>query len=209
MKLMAPQDILDALDGTAYLVDREGVIMAVGRPAWEAFAEETAADVQDGDAVVGKSLFTMFRGDAVKEAYRQLHDSAWLRRQRLISFEYRCDSPAIERHMRMSISAIQRGGETIAVLYQSQTLHQRSRIPMMIFNQEKWLREGMKYDDSQILTMCSYCHDVTWPVGAHAKNKRWISPDEYYRRLGPSDVVISHGICPSCFERVVRSNRVA
>lgn len=209
MTFVTSQDILDALDGTAYLADQAGTIIAVGRPAWEAFAEETAADVSDGDAVVGKSLFAMFRGDAVKDAYRELHDSAWLRRKRLISFEYRCDSPAVERRMRMSISAIRSDGETIAVLYQSQTLHQRSRIPMMIFSEEKWLREGMKYDDSQILGMCSYCHDVTWPVGAHADNKVWISPDEYYRRLGTSDVVISHGICPSCFERVVRSNRAA
>lgn len=180
--------------------------MAVGRPAWEAFAVETAADVRDGNAVVGKSLVAMFRGDAVKKAYRQLHESAWLRRQRLISFEYRCDSPAVERHMRMSISAIQHGSETIALLYQSQTLHQHSRIPMMMFSEEKWFCEGMKYEDSQILNMCSYCHDVTWPVGANAEDKTWISPDEYYRRLGSSEVVISHGICPSCFERVVQSN---
>ncbi|MFN4281706.1 MAG: hypothetical protein ACK4NA_03600 [Alphaproteobacteria bacterium] len=209
MKRIAAQDILDAIDGTAYLADRSGIIMAVGRPAWEAFAEETAADVSDSDAVVGRSLFDMFRGDPVKDAYRELHESAWLRGKRMISFEYRCDSPAVERHMRMSISAIRCGSETVAVLYQSQTLHQRSRIPMMMFEQEKWIREGMKYEDSQILGMCSYCHDVTWPVGAHAENKTWISPEEYYRRLGPSDVVISHGICPSCYERVVRSNKAA
>lgn len=200
------QEILDALDGTAYLSDRDGTITSVGQQGWLEFANDTDALIRDSKMVVGKKLFDMIRGESVKNSYRQLHESAWLRRRKRITFDYRCDSPAVRREMRMSISSIHRNDVTIALLYQSQIVSETARVPMMFFSEQKWLQEGSSYDKSKILKLCSYCHDVNWPIGADIENQVWISPEEYYQRLGPTDVMISHGVCPTCFDKIVTEN---
>jgi len=43
---------------------------------------------------------------------------------------------------------------------------------------------------------------VAWPPGANEDICSWIEAEDYYRRGGPEDVMVSHGICPACFDRL-------
>jgi hypothetical protein len=154
-------------------------------------------------AVIGTSLFAAISGDPLREAYRQMHAAVASGRRDASGFQYRCDSPAVERYMRMSIRPVTAGS---LVLYQSQILAEIPRPPINLFGHE-WRaagRPGLSPD--MIVELCSFCHRVVWPIGAQGPDQRWISPTEYYRLGGPADIAVSHGICLDCYAKVVRPN---
>jgi hypothetical protein len=197
------QELLNAVDGIAYLVGRDGAVLAAGHPSWVRFCAQNGADDLTVASVVGKCLFDMMLGEEVQAASRKLHDAVWTGRRAHITYGYRCDAPAVERHMRMSISQIVVAGAVRAALYQSLILSEISRIPLGIFAPEL-LTAGLKpFRPDHFVKICSYCSKVAWPPGAKQDVLAWIAPEEYYRRRGPSEVVVSHGICPDCSERVV------
>lgn len=193
--------LLKAITGVAYLVDGEGTIIAISDEAAESQdrAEEGAAP----PAYVGKSIFAMLHGDDVKASYQTLHHAVWSGKAGKYGFDYRCDAPDMERRMRMSVSLVSEGGEPMAVLYQSLLLSEEPRAPIPLFGADRLASHNKARPDDEILTLCSYCHVIAWPIGAEAATREWIEPPEYYRRGGASDVVVSHGICDCCFERVV------
>jgi len=53
-----------------------------------------------------------------------------------------------------------------------------------------------------LLGICSYCHYVRSPAAGSAE--RWITSDSYRQRNGTTEVVLSHGICPDCFDHLVK-----
>jgi hypothetical protein len=200
---VSAQHILDAMDGVAYLVALDGEILAVGEPDWSEFADANASPGLTAAAVVGTSLFAAIAGDPLREAFRRMHVSVGSGHRAEVGFQYRCDSPAIERHMRMSIRPVAAGG---LVLYQSQVLAEIPRPPLNLFARE-WRaagRQGLPAD--LVVVLCSFCHRVVWPIGADEAHQRWITPVEYYRLGGPSDIAVSHGLCPECYKVVVLPN---
>jgi hypothetical protein len=142
----------------------------------------------------------------VRDAYRRLHDAVSSGRRTLTVFEYRCDSPIAERHMRMSISAVTDREGVAAVLYQSQMLAAVPRPPLRLFAQE--LRAPRADPDTARpdVLLCAFCHRVAWPLDADRARRRWIDATEYYRRGGPSDVVVTDSICHACARHVVTPN---
>ncbi len=124
----------------------------------------------------------------------------------VVSYTYRCDTPAVERRMRMSLTALYLKDEQVGVLYQSILLSESVRAPISLF--EPVAMEA--YFDHErtrpMITLCSYCHAVAWPIGASRKDRDWIDPTDYYRRGGPDQARVSHGICPSCYETLVVDN---
>jgi hypothetical protein len=129
-----------------------------------------------------------------------MHDAACSGRFGTFGFAYRCDAPDIERNMFMSISRIVEGAETVAVLYQSIVVSELHRPPVPLFAFEA-LAEGAVSAD-RIVTLCSYCQKVAWPITV-AEQPEWIEAVEFYRRGGRTDAVVSHGICETCFEQIV------
>lgn len=196
--------LIDAMDGLAYLVALDGTIVAVGEPAWSKFAIVSGADALRGDAIVGGNLFSIGAEGEVLEVHKTLHDRIVESRRSSIAFEYRCDAPDMARRMRMAMTPVTVNGEIRAVLYQSVVLEETPRPPMSLF--EKIDRAGGSSADIPTVTLCSYCHDVAWPIDAPARERHWIEPEEYYRRGGPSDVVVSHGICDECYDRLMGSD---
>jgi len=190
--------LLDAMDGVAYLVDPPGRILAVGRRRWTEFATCNGAPDLAPEKVVGRSLFEMVGEVEVIRTCRKAHEVVSSGRRPLVSFDYRCDSPETERHMRLAVTPVGASGRIDAVLYQSQTMTEIPRPPMPLFSIVQRFSGNM--DDSRMVTLCSYCHDVAWPIGADAGRREWISPEIYYQRGGHSDVVVSHGICPDCYQ---------
>src|SRR6185437_7817078 len=126
--------------------------------------------------------------------------AAWSGRFDTFGFTYRCDAPDVERSMFMSISRIVEGTDTAAVLYQSIVVSELRRPPVPLFAFEALGQPAASAD--RIVTLCSYCQKVKWPV-AVAEQHEWIEAVEFYRRGGRTDAVASHGICESCIEQIV------
>jgi hypothetical protein len=192
--------LLDALDGVAYVVDSGGIILAVGRGGWCNFANENGVPELTPEVIVGSSLFSHIQGAKVRDVCRRIHDSVCRVERPVVSFEYRCDAPGLERRMRMSISAVRDRTGSVAALYQSQVLSEMPRMPLGLLARPS--RRAATIERATPVTLCSFCHNVAWPIGAPEQERTWIGIADYYRRGGVGDVAVSHGICPECIEAV-------
>lgn len=196
-----PQSILDAMDGLAYVTDRDGVLRLIGLPRWNRFADEVGAPDICGERIVGRSIFEMIGGRQVKDVARALHESVWRGQRDEIVFSYRCDAPTLKRNMRMAITPVRANGDIAGVLYQSHLLWETQRPPMDVFNPARRAPgSGSAEAEARVVRLCSYCHDVAWPPGqlTGADVEAWIPPEEYYRRGADADILVSHAICPRC-----------
>lgn len=189
--------LLDALDGVAWLTDADGIVLGYSGPAWQRFATDNEAPELAADGVLGRSLFDFVGGGPVLDATRRLHERC-CRLHRRVVYDYRCDSPRLERSMRMALSPVD-GADGPLVLYQSVLLGEAARARIGLFDRRR--REASAGVGEPPITLCSYCHDVRWPAGDAADS--WIAPTEHYRRGGSDSARVSHGICPRCYERVI------
>jgi hypothetical protein len=203
---LGAQQLLDAMDGVAYLIDASGVVLGVGAVAWSRFANENAAPSLTPEAVIGSSLFEQLLGTDVQNACRKIHDAVCQRRRPTVTYEYRCDAPDAERRMRMSIGPVQRPSGSIVALYQSQMVTDAPRLPLGLLSMEQRASPGIAAPQDDIVVLCSFCHNLAWPIGATEQDQTWIRIDEYYRQGGSPDVTVSHGICPECVDRLVTPN---
>lgn len=199
---LATLNLLDAMEGVAWLTDLEGTIIAVGQRGWATFAADNGAPNLTSQAVIGGSLFASIQGSAVQAAYRRLHAAVSTGRRAQVVFEYRCDSPIAERHMRMAISGVSDGRQIAAVLYQSQLIEQKLRPPLPLFSRQ--LRRATEHPP--VVLLCAFCQQVEWPVGEARGRRRWISTVDYYRMGGPDAAAVESVICPRCEREVLAAN---
>ncbi|MGE0667503.1 MAG: hypothetical protein AB7O49_13175 [Sphingomonadales bacterium] len=193
--------LLNALDGVAYVVAPDGVILQVGEPRWSDNARGHSAPGLIGDLAVGRNLFDMSIGPDVKAVQERMHRQVIDGGAPVVSFEYRCDRPEKLRRMRLSITPLIDGPNTIAALYHSIMLEEVLRPPLDLF--KSFSTDGNCRHDVPIVTLCSYCHDVSWPTRTESAETIWIAPEDYYRRGGGSEVLVSHGMCPDCYTRLM------
>ena len=200
------QRLLDAMEGVAYLTDPAATILAVGHRGWSTFADDNGVPWLTAEATIGSSLLGAMSGDRVRDAYARMHAAVVAGRRAETVFEYRCDSPIAERHMRMSITPVAGDNGIAAVLYQSQMLAEVRRLPMPLFSTD--LRASLQRPAApdRVVALCSFCQRVAWPPGPEQKTRRWISAADYYRRGGPSDGAVTDDLCPACIRRVVEPN---
>lgn len=191
-------NLLNALSGLVYVTSRGGELLAFGRRNWDAFAcENGGQDIVSGN-ILGRNLFDFIEGDDVRAVYQSSHATLIEDDLARISFEYRCDAPGLERRMLMSISTvICDGGETV-ILYQSQILEERVRVPLSILSAENY-KVPHRFENQT--SICSFCAKIGWPVGGESTSQEWITADSYYAKGGSSQVGLSHGICPECFDK--------
>lgn len=194
--------LLEALEGVCYIVDRSRRIVACGGRHWRRFAEANGGPV-DVDAIVGRDLFDFVLGHRVRERYADVMERMARGALGQIAFSYRCDSPAVRREMRMSISPLRSEHEETVdgFLFQSMTLGEYPRPPVGLFDftgRGRFSLEGTE----PLLGLCSYCQKVRYPAGSAEGEGEWIEAEEYYRRGGSAEVQISHGICEPCFHQV-------
>lgn len=100
--------------------------------------------------------------------------------------------------MRLTVGPLRTGVGATSLVYQSIMLsvQQRPVIPLL----------GARVADHQaedILTLCSICARVAWPIGAPTDTREWIEPPEFYRRGGGEVELISHGFCKTCFDKLM------
>lgn len=194
---LAAEDVLDALDGIAFVVDRGGRIVTHSRRAWdESCADGNAPELAEPGGVVGRPLAGFVTpGEVRSMVERQL--AAVLGGSGPIVYHFRCDAPEVRREMRMSISSL--GGEASprGALFQSIVLRQVMRPPMNIFDHKALERHLAEQQDIPIVTMCAYCQRIR----ADAAD-RFVEAEDYYRAGGSSEVRVSHGVCPDCVLRL-------
>ncbi|MGE0665336.1 MAG: hypothetical protein AB7O49_02155 [Sphingomonadales bacterium] len=190
------QLLLDSLEGAAYMVAADGTILAVGGRDWDMFARDNGAP-ELGRDIAGRNISEFIAGAPVLQVHHELHRQVCSGERPGADYEFRCDTPRALRHMRMNVSPVSDAGEIIAALYHAVLIESRPRPAMDLFGRNPADCAGLP-----VVTVCSYCNHVSWPVGAAHADSTWISADDYYSRGGTSQVFVSHGICESCFEKV-------
>lgn len=188
-------EMLDALDGTAYVTDIEGRLLCVGPQNWDSFAHENAGRALAESPPIGHRVTDGISGEAVRSLYERVHQAA-VSGERRIAFSFRCDAPDVERRMKMAIGPLRSGKEVAGVLYQSTILSERARPPLRFLEPLAAL-EQFKEDGAPVIASCSFCARIDWP---HGSGGPWLEPEVYYQRGGVSEVRISHGVCPICAE---------
>ena len=195
--------LLKSIEGVAYAADEAGIILGFSRGPFLPESDGPATVPWNSSQAVGKCLFDLLQGHEVRNSYRRLHNAVWSGHRYSVGFEFRCDAPAIERRMRMSLSLITSGSRPAAVLYQSVLISETPRLPLPLFAADILTMRRHSHAGARVVTLCSYCQRVAWPMGAGIKERTWIEAAEFYRRGGESDVAVSHGVCEGCYERVV------
>lgn len=188
-------EMLDALDGTAYVTDVEGRLLCVGPQNWDSFAKENAGGALAEFPPIGHHVAAGISGESVRAFYQRAHHVA-VSGGRRIAFTFRCDAPDVERRMKMAIGPLRLRKKVVGVLYQSTILSERARPPMRFLEVAAAL-EQFKEDAAPLIATCSFCAKIAWPPGSSGP---WVDPEVYYQRGGGTRVRLSHGVCPGCAE---------
>ncbi len=164
-------------------IDRSDVITYVGG-AWDAFAIANDARSLCGTHVLGAQLFDFIAGEETRLIYRLLIGKARATNA-TVPVLFRCDSPELERHMRLEIVP----GYANALEFRSVLLRAeiRPRFRVLDLNETRSRTE---------LGSCSFCMRLELP------SHEWLDAESVVARtelLGGSDSPrLVHGICPEC-----------
>jgi len=185
-----PTPVHEATDTREFVhrIDAEDRICSVNE-SWLAFATENGWDIS-ADQVLGTRLMASISDAETRHIYRLLIDRARAGTQP-VRFRYRCDSPELRRFMEMALTRAP-GNQ---VEFRSRVLRLERREPVAVLDPAVVKRGG---DPLQI---CSWCKAVYAQAA-------WLKLEEAIQTL---DVLaetvlpgLSHGICPSCSERMTR-----
>jgi len=188
------QDLLEAIDGVALLIDRGLVVRQVGWRNWNSFWVKNGGGAGPA-SVVGNAVIDFFTEGEVRDTYNKLFCEVFARKRRSIQVDYRCDSPTLRRSMRLAVTPVDTGEEVQYLLYQSTILSVEQRPAIPLFD-----APAVGSSQPAILKICSICAKVQWPPGNSGPEAEWLEPQEYYRRGGGDVALLSHGFCFPCYQ---------
>jgi hypothetical protein len=167
-----------------YIVDKKGYITDIGGE-WDDFVEQNEGKHNvTKEETIGKNLFDIIKGDAVKHIYLSMHIVLEKNPSKQITFDYRCDGPLLKRYMKMNIRMLDGN-----FLYKSTVLDEiLLQIPIII---------DYNLVSSERVALCSYCKDYRYPLDSDI----WKPIDMIYEGT-PEQFSITHGVCPKCLERL-------
>jgi hypothetical protein len=178
---------------TSYDVDLDGVIVRVDAKQWERFALDNGAPgIAEPSSILGKPFADLMAGPA-KDLFALMLSAAKSGQFSACEYKFRCDAPHRDREMEMHIEPLMDGDAVTGLRYTSIVLREHDRLGSTLLSQSTSQRA-----QGPLLKMCSYCKDVE-----HADDG-WISPRDYESRGYPTEVAITHGICPACDETYVQ-----
>ncbi len=164
-----------------YRVDANDVIVAVDS-WWLAFARENGAAHLTADSVIGTFLWDFIAGQLTRSLYQRIH--AQLRTSGTpLRLPFRCDSPMLERHMRMTITPHDNGD----LVYETRVLRTKVRrsLPLLDPNQPR---------STSQLVLCSSC------LRAFLEGNGWLDVEKVAARLlddsQPPELI--YRLCPPC-----------
>lgn len=166
-----------------YRVDAADKIVWVDA-LWLAFAQENGAAELVEDFVLGRSLWDFVSGEDTRRLYFEIHARA-RSSDRPVVLPFRCDSPSLQRHMRLKITR-ESGGQ---LFYESLLVRAVPQRCLQVLDSEQ-------PRSNTFLLMCSCCkRSFVEPMG-------WLSVEDVSVRLGLFDTQkvpeLRHTICPEC-----------
>jgi len=164
----------------SYLLDADDRIEAVDE-GWQAFAAANGAPELTAAAVLGRPLGAFIADRATTHLSRAL--LALARRGSVLTFPFRCDAPALRRHMRMVLSPEPRG----RVRCETTLVTARPLAPSPPARGSE--RTGAP------LTMCSWCNRIRL-AGRWYELADAVAGARLFLASTPSE--ITHGLCHTC-----------
>jgi hypothetical protein len=159
--------------------------------SWTHFALDNGSPHLVSERVIGRPLLKFVSDPETRHLYQIL-----LERVRATGtpcvVTLRCDSPSLRRFLRLLMSPL--SGQEIQFL--SHTLRTEPRESVAL------LDPGANRSN-EFLVMCSWCKQIRHPQG------RWIEVEEAVEQLGLFSLdtlpTLSHGMCPDCHAKVIKS----
>lgn len=190
--MLSVNQVYAALEGVVYVTDRAGKLIGRGEPNWSDFAiSNSAPELSEAKEL---NCYAAFSGEDTYELYERIYEALWTRKLAKHSSAFRCNSPSRRREYRLTLTPLMSENEVIGILHQSLPISETLRPPLDIFDPEV----RRKFFDGPLVRICSYCLCV-WDENSGA----WIEAEDYYKKGGSSQVHLTHGICPSCKEKVL------
>lgn len=174
-----------------YRVDAADTIVWVDQ-LWLAFANENGAPDLTEELVLGRPLWDFISGDVTRRLFSEIHRRVRLSHNPVV-LPFRCDSPSLRRHLRLTIAEEQAG----ALIYESVLLRVEPQRYLAALDPEQPRSDC-------ILTMCSCCkRALLEPVG-------WLELEDVAVRLRIFDrqevPELRYTICPECGHAVNNSS---
>ncbi|MEX1146805.1 MAG: hypothetical protein WEB93_00340 [Sphingomonadales bacterium] len=201
--MMDAQAIFEAMDGVVMLIDGDLRIVRIGRTNWNEFRIGNGGTALDPENAQGSTVTRYFSAGIVRDTYQQLFKKVLGGVRGHVAIEYRCDSPDTRRQMRLSVTPVREAGTITHILYQSTLLSENMRPPLFLFSAPS-VNSVSEISDAfeKTIGICSICSKVKQP-NATSHEDEWIEAQEYYHHGGSDDVVLSHGFCPPCYDRLM------
>jgi hypothetical protein len=192
------QAILEAMDGIAILIDQSLTIRRIGVRNWKEFWSKNGGAAAEA-IPIGLDITSFFSAGEVRDTYRDLFRQVLRGKRRQVRIDYRCDSAVAKRTMRLCVTHLPEAEEQdFILLYQSTILSQEQRPAIPLFGASTAGSERI-----DLVKICSICARVQWPAKDDRPQSEWMEPQEYYRRGGEDVVLMSHGFCTPCYEKVL------
>lgn len=172
----------------SYRIDRDDRICAVS-DAWVAFALANSGQQLLPPSILGRDLWSMLGDPTTRQVYQAL-----LGKVRAgtgpVRFQFRCDAPGERRLLSMHITLHDEG----QVQFETAVVRDQPRVPVSLLDPSMARSEAL-------LRICAWCMRI--PVA----DGRWVELEDGIREMGlfdqPSLPSLTHGMCPSCFHRVM------
>lgn len=171
-----------------YYIDKNDNIVYLSNE-WQLFAEQNRAAYLTEDTICYKSLFEFINDARCQYIYQVLINKV-RKKQRKITFPFRCDSPCKKRYMQMEMIPLE--GDSIA--FKSCIIREELRQPVLIIDVNR-------SNSVDILKICSWCKKIQI-------NNFWIEIEEaiekyalFQTRLLPR---LSHGVCSQCYDNTLK-----
>lgn len=173
-----------------YRVDAADVVVWVDH-WWLAFAAENGAATLTEDSVLGRSLWDFVAGDLTCQLFSEIHARVRSTGKPVV-LPFRCDSPSLQRHMRLKIIAEENG----QLMYESVLLRVEPQRFLAAL-------DSRRPHSNRSLTMCSCCKR------ALHETVGWLDVEDIAIRLGLFDTQevpeLRYTVCPECTGRMQHS----
>lgn len=173
-----------------YRVDADDLLVWVDE-WWIAFAQENGASRLVEETILGRPLWDFVAGDEICRLYAAIHARVRASGKQVI-LPFRCDSPSLQRHMRLTITREDAG----QLLYECLLLRAEPQRYLGVLDSERPRSQSF-------LTLCSCCKQgMLEPSG-------WIDLEDIAVRLklfeSPNVPELRHTICPACADTIQNS----
>jgi hypothetical protein len=173
-----------------YRVDADDVLVWADE-WWIAFAQENGASQLVKKSFLGRPLWDFVVGEEICQLYAAIHARVRISGKRVV-LPFRCDSPSLQRHMRLTITREDSG----QLLYESVLLR---ALPQRYLG----VLDSNLPRSNAFLTLCSCCKQALLePSG-------WIDIEDIAVRLklleSQSVPELRHTICPTCVDTMQNS----